>query len=68
MSKYIQLSMPWEVGTYYCFLELLSELYKCRNYSWFRLDIGCELSRSLKVVSNEKEGGSERCQTFTICL
>jgi hypothetical protein len=23
---------------------------------------------ALKVVGNEKEGGSERCQTFTICL
>ncbi len=23
---------------------------------------------TLKVVGNEKEGGSERCQTFTICL
>jgi hypothetical protein len=39
LSKYIQFLMPWEVDKYFCFPELLSELYKCRNYSWFRLDL-----------------------------
>jgi hypothetical protein len=33
--------MPWEVGEYFCFPELLSEFFNCGNYSWFCLEVGC---------------------------
>ncbi len=42
--------MPWEVGEYFCFLELTSELYKCGDCNWFCLEIGCALSNQLRPI------------------
>ncbi len=41
-----------------------SVLLTCRSQAFKQLGS----KDVLKVVGNEKEGGSERCQTFTICL
>ncbi len=46
-----------EILYYFFFAIFVSNLWKAK------LILSC-----LKVVGNEKEGGSERCQTFTIFL
>ncbi len=38
------------------------------RFRTYKIAKPCAATVSLKVVGNEKEGGSERCQTFTICL
>jgi hypothetical protein len=40
--------MPREVGEYFCFTDLKSELSKCGDFSWFYFEIGYALFRALE--------------------
>jgi hypothetical protein len=56
---------------YFKLLSLAVGLYLAASFKYvhsFRCFYVSKSIDALKVVGNEKEGGSERCQTFTICL